>query len=88
MPETLKVEVEGLTLEVIRVKYDWMGIEGEILQTGDTYIAKRNGPWQILTCRKLSDDGTFVIPQEKAYCFDTYECYKVISFGETLVHSA
>lgn len=47
------------------------------INPGDLYMAKRNRPWQLLTCAKVHEDG-FVIPVEIAYCFDLHECFRVV----------
>lgn len=64
----LSVEIEGCSLLI--------DLDQEIL-IGDTYIAKRNGPWQILTCRKVYSGCVF--SEEISYPFDLHECRKVIS---------
>lgn len=67
-----KVEVEGVEVEVEDCCVDVTGLE-----SGEWYIAKRNQPWQLLTCKSVDDRG-WVVPVEPAYCFDTWECFKVI----------
>lgn len=52
--------------------------DGEICP-GDLYLARRNTGWKLLTCRKNVKNEGFIAPQENAYCFDTHECYKVVS---------
>ena len=50
----------------------------EKIKPGDLYLAKRNGPPELLTCKSISE-REYVIPIENAYCYDTWECIKVVS---------
>jgi hypothetical protein len=52
----------------------------EEIKPGDTYLAQRNGPPDLLTCRDFGDG--FIIPEELAYCYDTWECIKIIGTFE------
>ena len=48
---------------------------------GQSYMAKRNTGWKLLTCLSVTMSGgepSFVNAQEKAYAFDAWECFKVL----------
>ena len=46
------------------------------IQPGDMYLAKRNGPPQLLTAREIKDN--YIVPEEfPAYCFDVWECVRI-----------
>lgn len=52
-------------------------IDGDgAVAVGDTYIAERNTGPKLLTAKEL-DDRNWIIPEEDAYYFDTWECCKV-----------
>jgi len=55
------------------------------LLPGQLYIAKRNTGWKLLTCKSVTmmkspmeTEPDFIVPQEMAYCFDSWECFKVL----------
>jgi hypothetical protein len=60
---------------------------GRRVEPGDSYIAFRNGPAQLLTCAKVVDyvmdllgwkiNAPWVEPVERAYSFDPSECLAV-----------
>lgn len=50
---------------------------GYELKVGDKYLAKRNGPWRILTVKEISDKH-YIVPEEVGYSYDTWECYKIL----------
>lgn len=50
---------------------------GEPIRPGDTYLAKRNTGWKLLTCRDLGE--ACVYPVEMRYAFDFNECVKVVA---------
>jgi hypothetical protein len=67
------MEVEGTAVEPL----------SEIL-VGDLYLARRHTGWHLLTCAevvKVGPKGTrgYVVPRENAYCYDLWECLKVIT---------
>jgi hypothetical protein len=68
------MEIEGLAVDP----------QSEILP-GDLYLAKRNTGWHLLTCARVVQEGPhhtrgYVVPQEPAaYCYDLWECLKVVS---------
>jgi hypothetical protein len=66
--EMEKFNFEGQEIEIDR--------EAEI-KPGDTYIAKRNTGWKLLTCKDVSPHG-FINPIEREYNYDTHECIKVV----------
>jgi hypothetical protein len=55
------------------------------IRPGDTYLARRNTGWQLLTAAKVVAVGPdhtrgYIVPVEpNAYCYDTWECLKVVS---------
>ena len=51
---------------------------GKSLRHGDLYVANRNTGWELLTCNRVEEKECWVEPMEKAYLYDTWECYKVI----------
>ncbi len=81
MPENT-VEIEGIICEVLSVAKTG-------IKPGDLYVARRNGPWKLFTCRAYhpydpetcADHHDFmcglVIPVEPGYPFNDYECFKV-----------
>lgn len=51
------------------------------LKPGDTYMAVRNTGWKLLTCATVNANQKYVVPEENAYCFDTWECYRVLNIA-------
>lgn len=51
----------------------------ENLEPGDIYLAKRNGPFQLLTVREINRELGYIHSVEQAYPFDLGECHKVLS---------
>ena len=49
------------------------------IQPGDTYLAERNTGPHLLTCLRVVDG--YVVPVESAYCYDLYECIKIVEGG-------
>ena len=49
---------------------------GTRIRPGDWYIAKRNGPPQVLKCQSVNDDAGWVnpVPETPGYSFDIHEC--------------
>lgn len=66
--DSMLVELEGATILA-------SSNAGNIIP-GDTYIAKRNTGWKLLTCRFVANNAVF--PIEIGYAFDEWECFKVI----------
>jgi hypothetical protein len=67
----IEIEFEGLKIKATQKR----------LEPGDTYIAKRNTGWKLLTVKKV--ENYIVHPMEyPAYSFDECECYKVIQMEE------
>lgn len=67
------MEIEGLLVEP----------NSEIV-VGDLYFARRNASWQLLTAARVVPVGPFgtrgyIVPQEMAYCYDIWECLKVVA---------
>lgn len=52
--------------------------ESRRMESGDRYIAHRNMDPVVLTCRFDDRDRGFVIPQELAYVYNTYECFVIV----------
>jgi hypothetical protein len=50
-------------------------------EPGDLYLAGRNTGPHLLTVRQEDDRG-WVVPVENVYCFDTYECRKVLAVAK------
>ena len=61
------VEYDGLLLV--------MDGDGAV-RDGDTYIAERNTV-QLLTAREVNHERSWIVPEENAYAFDTWECVRV-----------
>lgn len=61
------------------VKVD-MDTTGKDLKPGDLYVARRNSVigWILLECHEVDFESGFVVPKGGEYCFDFYECHKVI----------
>lgn len=74
----MNLKYKGNQMIIEGIECDDRTIEITGINKGDLYMAKRNTGWKLLTCERLSDDGSFVVPVELAYCFDVWECYKVI----------
>ena len=53
------------------------------LQPGDTYIAGRNTGPHLLTVKRVMEDRRFVMSEENAYPYDSWECYKVVLAEDT-----
>ena len=65
---------EGATL-----KLSDLTAQDEPLVPGDIYLAERNTGPHLLTCSRMSADMFYVIPREMAYCYNSWECHKVLS---------
>ncbi len=50
----------------------------EEIQPGDLYLAGRNTGIHLLTCCENNKDKSWIVPVEGNYCYDTWECRKVI----------
>lgn len=48
------------------------------IQPGDTYLAERNTGPHLLTCWRVHDKNWIVPVEEEAYCYDTWECIKIV----------
>lgn len=48
------------------------------IQPGDLYLAERNSGPHLLTCYKANEEEGWIVPVERAYCFDTNECIKIV----------
>ncbi len=64
------IEVEGVVVTVN---------SGAEIKPGDFYIARRNNPWQLLTCSEVHLEQGFIVAQEIAYPFDICNCKKVVA---------
>jgi len=52
-------------------------VSDEDILPGDLYVAKKNMPLQLLTCKE--NNGSFIVPEEKyAYWFNVHYCMKVV----------
>ncbi|WIB65830.1 hypothetical protein [Curtobacterium sp. MCBD17_040] len=51
--------------------------DGADIRPGDTDIAERNSGLKLLTCRQNDVEHGWVLPEEIAYPFDTFECFQV-----------
>lgn len=60
---------EGVPLEVE---------SGIYIEPGDTYLAKRNTEWKLLTCKEHKKEDGYIIPVESEYPYDTHECFRVV----------
>lgn len=49
----------------------------EEIKPGDKYLAARNVGAQLLTCKENDRVNRWIVPEEKAYLYDTNECVKV-----------
>lgn len=67
----MEIEYEGM----IVVTEDF-SVEVTGILPAESYMAKRNTGWQLLTCLQVSPKG-YVIPKENAYPYDLWECFKV-----------
>lgn len=89
---TATVQMEGCEVVILN-KSDYSCDEKDRLKPGDLYLAGRNGPLQILTCKVRYDEAEakrrhpdqanpvcrWIMPVENAYSFDLSECYKIVS---------
>jgi len=51
-------------------------LDGHDIKPGDLYLAARNTGAHLLTCHKVKDG--YIVPQESsAYCYNTWECWKL-----------
>jgi len=62
------VEVEGVKLEV----------ENKPPSEGELYVAERNMGKQLLTAKQVDYTNGWIVPVEKAYLYDIWECKRVI----------
>lgn len=63
---------ETVNLEGILLERD----DGEI-QPGDLYVAQRNSGPKLLTCLRVNNYDGWIVPVDRAYCYDINECVKV-----------
>lgn len=61
------VSMEGASMRMI---------PGDI-QPGDFYVAERNTGPHLLTCLRVNHEGGWIVPVERAYCYDISECVRV-----------
>jgi hypothetical protein len=47
------------------------------VNAGDLYLAGRNTGPHLLTCK--TNTGSFIVPLERAYCYDLCDCVRIIS---------
>lgn len=59
--------IEGVPFKLILDR----GIQG-----GDTYLAERNDGYKLLTAAFIDERG-WVVPVERAYCYDTGDCIPI-----------
>lgn len=50
---------------------------GEDINPGDTYLAERNSGVRLLTCKENDLRKKWIVPEENAYLFDTWECVRI-----------
>lgn len=50
----------------------------EKITPGDMYLAERNTGVILLECKTVDESGSFIIPTTNDYCFDVWECVKVV----------
>lgn len=64
-------------MDDIRAAADALGLVllGRPPVEGELYLAGRNGPVYLLTCRKVCD--TYICANGTYYAYDTYECHAV-----------
>jgi len=70
--------VWGWGCKLNRIEAEDQGFELEWdtpIRPGDTYLAKRNTGWKLLTCSFLGE--ACIHPVEVAYAYDFSECVKV-----------
>lgn len=60
---------------------NFRGRKGQLAE-GDLYVASRNTPLQLLTCREHDTHNSWVIPDCTAYSYDSSECFRFIRFAE------
>ena len=75
----MDVSFEGCIVEVADDTVEAEMTSQSLLRPGAMYLAKRNTGWKLLTCRLVDTQRHFVVPMEVAYCFDTWECYRVLT---------
>lgn len=61
------VEVQGIPVIMIN----------EPIKAGDSYVAERNGPAQLLIAASVNLEKGWINPTGIYYCFDIGECIKV-----------
>jgi hypothetical protein len=76
------IEFEGaiIVAEDESVDSDRAGVPtpSDRLRPGEMYVARRNTGWKLLTCLRVDAESKCVVPVEVAYCFDTWECHRVL----------
>ena len=58
----------------------YKNVNGDKLEPGDLYVAKRNTGWEILKCKEVRNNLWCVVPDadfKDAYWYDLPECFKV-----------
>ena len=67
------IDLEGIKLKMV------VGPDGQEkkIRSGDLYVAERNTGPELLTAKKIVEDGEFIIPTCNGYPYDIYECVKV-----------
>lgn len=65
--------------ETVQVEGLWWSKDKGALAPGDQYVAERDGPAVVLTCKNINYPMHWVVPVEDAYFYDTWECVKVKS---------
>ena len=75
------IEVEG-----VKFKVETKTEHENTIEKGDTYLAKRNTGWKLLTCKEHNREKGIVYPEMinglAQYPFDSGECYKVLEMVE------
>lgn len=67
------IEIEGVELVC-----EFESSMKNCLQPGESYVARRNGAWALLTCRYVDAWNYRVVAKERAYPFNVNECFRVL----------
>jgi len=84
-----EIDFEGMTVVVADQHEGFLND----LQPGDSYMAKRNAGWCLLTVREVvpypteengREHGGWVVPVETAYSYDLNECFRVLEIKDAV----